>query len=83
LDIYSNATGNIDFTGSATDITMRLYVDGVLVASQLYRADTGFNLSAINPSVGGSVDVELRAISSDVSEVTITEANVIGLALKR
>lgn len=83
LDIYSNATGNIDFTGSATDITMRLYVDGVNVASQLYRADSGFNLSAITSTTGGSVDVELRATSPDVSEVTITEAIVIGLALKR
>jgi hypothetical protein len=82
LKLFAAAVGSADFT-TANRLTVRLFVDGVNVGSQKIVNDSGFNISAITPELAGDIDVELRADTDDVTGVTITEAQVTGMVLKR
>lgn len=81
-NIFATATGNLNFTGTAT-VTLRLVIDGTIRASQVIKDDGGFTLTANVPETPGDVDVKLRAESTDVSAMTFTEAAITGTVQKR
>ncbi len=82
LTIDAAVSGNVDFT-SAGEVTIRLYIDGVNVASGKLSSDGPFSLSAISQKTAGEYDVELRASSPDVTAFSFTEARARALVLKR
>lgn len=82
IPILSTAIGNITFSGAAT-VTVRLYVDGVNVATQQVTESGGFSLSDVTSEYPKDVDVELRAESTSVANISFTETSVIGTVLKR